>query len=120
MDIINLVNKKLSSIQNIKYGYIFGSYADDTFTKKSDLDIALYLENNNLDSKLQIIYELSKLLKIDVDLVVLNDTKNIYLQENILKYGVIVKDNIDRFDFEIKAWHNILDFKAFRRYIDAA
>ena len=40
--------------------------------------------------------------------------------EDILKNGIIVKDADERFDFEFIKEHDILDYKAFRRYIDAA
>ena len=44
-----------------------------------------------------------------MDLVVLNDIRNIYLTENIMKDGVVVKDHKQR-----------VDFKALRKYIDNA
>ena len=117
---INRIKSYLLSNQNIIFGYLFGSYSKNEQTALSDIDIALYLNDTSFDSKLQINYELSKLLKKDVDLVVLNDVKNIYLLEEILKNGVVIKENEKRFDFEITKEHHILDYKAFRRYIDAA
>lgn len=118
--IINKIQNHLSSNTNIIFGYLFGSYSKNKQIVSSDIDIALYLKDTSLDSKLQINYELSKLLKKDVDLVVLNEVKNIYLLEDILKSGIVIKDADERFDFEIVKEHDILDYKAFRRYIDAA
>ena len=115
-----IISSHLSLNENIVFAYLFGSYAKNNYTNKSDVDIALYLKDISLDSQLQIIYELSKLLKRDVDLVVLNSVKNIYLLEEILKNGVIIKDNSKRVDFELRKEHEILDYKAFKRYIDAA
>ncbi len=120
MDIVKLLTENLSSMDSVKFGYIFGSYASCKHTDRSDIDIALFLNDTSFDTLLQINYEISKLLKNDVDLIILNNIKNIYLLENILKNGIIIKDNDKRFDFEILSQHNILDFKAFRRYIDAA
>jgi len=119
-EIITLLKNKLSNSDEVLFGYLFGSYAINKQTKTSDIDLALYLCNTNFDTKLQINYELSKLLKKDVDLVVLNDIKNIYLMENILKDGIVIKDHNKRFDFEVMKHHDILDYKAFRKYIDAA
>jgi len=51
----------------------------------------------------------------DVDLVVLNSVKNIYLLEDILKNGIILKDDEKRVDFELLKEHEILDYKAFKR-----
>jgi len=106
--------------QNIVFGYLFGSYAIGKQTQMSDIDIAVYLRDSSFNEVLQINYELSKLLKKDVDLIVLNDIKNLYLLEAILKDGKVIKDNDLRFDFEIIKEHEILDFKENRKYIDAA
>jgi len=107
-------------MDDVVFGYLFGSYAQNRQTVKSDVDIALFLKETSLDTRLQINYELSKLLHRDVDLVVLNDVKNLYLLESIFRDGVVLKESGERFDFEVIKQHAILDFKAFKRYIDAA
>jgi predicted nucleotidyltransferase len=112
-----------SYLQNnptIVFGYLFGSYANGTYTSSSDVDIALYLSDLSLDSRLQISYELSKLLKKDVDLIVLNEVKNIYLLENILNDSIVIKDSEQRIDFELVKQHDIFDYKEFKRMIGAA
>ena len=119
-EVFMLLQNELSKKDEILFGYLFGSYATNQQTKKSDIDLALYLQNVDLDTRLQISYELSKFLKKDVDIVVLNDIKNVYLLENILKDGIIIKDHEKRIDFEVIKYHDILDYKAFRKYIDAA
>ncbi|MEA3353649.1 MAG: nucleotidyltransferase domain-containing protein [Campylobacterota bacterium] len=120
MDIIKTLETKLLHMDTVRFGYLFGSFSDNTFTSSSDIDIALYLDNTSYDTQAQIIYELSKLLKKDIDLVVLNNIKNIYLLENIIIKGIVLKDNNNRYDFELIKQHDILDFKAFRKFIDAA
>jgi predicted nucleotidyltransferase len=110
----------LSLDENVLFGYLFGSYAKNKQTPRSDVDVALYLRDTSLDSKLKIHYKLSKLLQKDIDFIVLNEVRNIYLLEDILQSGIVIKDNGKRFDFEIIKEHSILDYKAFRRYIDAA
>jgi hypothetical protein len=108
------------SDDRVVFGYLFGSFASNTQNRSSDVDIALFLKDTSLDNYLQINYELSKLLKKDVDLIVLNDVKNIYLLDDILTNGIIVKDESKRIDFELKKQHDILDYKVFRKFIDAA
>ena len=117
---ISQLKNKLSVMDEVVFGYLFGSYARNEAGVNSDVDIALFLKNTDLDTQLQVNYELSKLLKKDVDLVVLNNVKNIYLLENILNDGLVLKDDDKRFDFEVRSHHDVLDYKAFRRYIDAA
>lgn len=122
MNTLNIENlsKYLNTNKNVLFAYLFGSYANGSQNDKSDVDIALFLDNVSLDEQLQINYELSKLLKKDVDLVILNSVKNIYLLEDILLHSKVLKDDQNRFDFELKKQHEILDFKAFRKVMDAA
>ena len=122
MNTLNIENlsKYLNTNKNVLFAYLFGSYANGSQNDKSDVDIALFLDNVSLDEQLQINYELSKLLKKDVDLVILNSVKNIYLLEDILLHSKVIKDDQNRFDFELKKQHEILDFKAFRKVMDAA
>ena len=88
---ISQLKNKLSVMDEVVFGYLFGSYARNVAGINSD-----------------------------VDLVVLNNVKNIYLLENILNDGLVLKDDDKRFDFEVRSHHDVLDYKAFRRYIDAA
>jgi len=114
-----LINE-LKKLDNVLFAYLFGSYATNGQTSMSDIDIAVYLKDTSLDSQLQLTYELSKVFSQDIDLIVLNDVKNIYLLESILNESVVVKDSEDRIDFELIKEHDILDYKAFKKYIDAA
>lgn len=110
----------LSSFDNVTFAYLFGSYAKDEQTRKSDVDVAVFLQNTSLDAQLELNYQLSKQFKKKFDLVILNQTKNLFLLDNIFRDGILVKEHKDRFDYELKMQHDILDFKAFRKYIDAA
>ncbi len=114
------LSKILHANKCVKFAYLFGSYAEHTQTEKSDIDIAVYLKDASLDSRLQLHHQLEKAFKIDVDLLVLNEVKNIYLLENILHKGIVIIDHESRVLFELKKQHEIIDFKNFRRYIDAA
>jgi predicted nucleotidyltransferase len=110
----------LSTQDNVQFAYLFGSYARGDYREQSDVDVAVYLADTTLDSRLEVHHALEKLLKKKVDMVVLNDVKNIYLLEAILKEGIVVKDAEKRALFEVEKNHAIIDFKNFKRYIDAA
>lgn len=116
----DLLREKLNSFDNVAFAYLFGSYVTEEETQTSDVDIAVFLKNIDLDAQLQLNYELSKFLKKDVDLVVLNSVKNLFLLEAIFKYGKVMKDGETRIDFELVKEHDILDYKAFKKAIDAA
>ncbi len=106
--------------KNVKFAYLFGSRADGSADGKSDVDIAVYLDDNSFDKRLELHHNLEKTIKKDVDLVVLNNVKNFYLLESILNKGESLKASEHKDLFEVNAYHAIEDFKAFQRAIDAA
>ena len=118
--LIALLKEALEQEHKVEFAYLFGSYARDDHSANSDVDIAIYLKDSDFDTLLEINYRLSKTLNKDVDFTLLNSVKNIYLMETILKEGLLLKDSKKRVDFELRKEHEILDYKAFRRYIDAA
>lgn len=115
-----LLIQKLQILKNVEFAYLFGSYADGSQKASSDVDIAVFLSKTDLDSELQVNYELSKFLKKDVDMLVLNSAKNLSLLDAVLKKGIVLKDSEKRVDFELRTQHDILDYKEFKRIIDAA
>jgi len=119
-EIRQILVKEFEKEPNIEFAYLFGSYADDTFSERSDVDVALYLKETDFDTQLKINFNLSRLLNKDVDLVVLNKTKNLYLLDDIIHKGVLLKDSEKRVDFELRKHHQILDYKEFKKSIDAA
>lgn len=124
MSTIEKLKSLLSQMDNVVFAYLFGSEATGQQHKNSDLDIAVYLTaaSLTLDERLAIHHELVKALHREVDLIVLNDVKSLLLVESILKEGILIKDSGDdtRELFELRRHHDILDFKAFKRSIDAA
>jgi len=116
----NKIESTLALENNVLFAYLFGSYADGTFTDRSDVDIAVFFEDTSFDLRLELHHTLEKKLKKKVDLVCLNDVKNIYLLEAILSKGVVVKEHELRKEYEYKKEHMIIDFKNFKKYIDAA
>ena len=89
---MNNINKKkiaelLRSTQNIKFAYIFGSFAKDESRLGSDLDIAVFFEKEpNLLSIGQLIVNLEEIVDVNVDLVSLN---NLFEKNPKLAYSVI-------------------------------
>ena len=110
----------LNANSNVRFGYLFGSYATGEATPNSDVDIAVYLENTSLDAQLSLHHALQKVLQKEVDLIILNTTHNIYLLESIIYHGILLKDHEMRPEYEVRKQHEIIDFKVFRKIIDAA
>ncbi len=127
-DIVNAMVRQMASNlgagigEEVKFAYLFGSQATGDTAALSDVDIAVYLDDeaNNLDKHLEIHHILSKRLKKDVDLIVLNNLRNFNLLESILKEGRVIVDRDADFRkiFEVEKQHQILGYKAFKKYLD--
>ncbi len=118
------LQKLLSEVDEVRFAYLFGSYARGDYDKRSDIDIAVYLKKgyNDFDTKLKIHHKLEVSLQKDVDLIVLNSVKNFNLLENIFNDGIIIKDSKDDFRimYELDKEHEIKDYKVFKRFLNVA
>ncbi len=106
---------------NVVFAYLFGSVARGDVSPLSDIDIAIYLAEENhisfFDLKLSLHADVSRALKrTDIDLVVLNTVRNEMLTADIIRNGVVLfdRDTEVREDYEIKRLHESIDFKMHR------
>jgi predicted nucleotidyltransferase len=121
-DKLDKIKNILEDLSIVEFAYLFGSYAKGEEKNWSDIDIAVFTNStlNTLDTYLEIHHKLAVAFHEEIDLIILNSAKNLYLLEDIISDGIVLKDSEERFDFEIKREHDILDFKAYRKIIDAA
>lgn len=106
----------------ILFGYCFGSHATGETTPKSDIDLAVYLNPQNLDFdfKLSLRADICRQLnRDDVDLIVLNTLKNLIVAGEIVWNGVLIYENAPeiREDYELKIIHRVIDFRTQRKAI---
>lgn len=124
MKMTNEVLLKLRTIfqnaEDVEFAYLFGSCSrDDTFPF-SDIDIAVYMdrENISLERELELHSILSRRLgNNNVDLVLLNRANNLILLEDIVRNGKVIydKDPSLRESFELRILHDAIDFKYQRK-----
>ena len=85
-EILSSLNTYKNQYKN-KYGIetigIFGSYAKNTATEQSDIDIFIKLKHSNLFVLSRIRIELEELFNKHTDLVQLRDKMNLYLKKHI-------------------------------------
>lgn len=104
----------------IKVAYLFGSMAKGRVGRLSDVDIAIFIDerlerNKRNDLQLKILSDLIALLNTDkIDIVVMNELP-ILMKYNIIKNGIILKDDEERAKIEAKILSEYLDRKY---YID--
>ena len=105
--------------QRVLFAYLFGSQAKGTAGSLSDIDIAVYFDEEaaaeHFDLKLRVLGEITDLYKTDkVDLVVLNDAPPL-LAHRILQGGLLIfSDNEKmRLEYEVRAVLKYLDWKPY-------
>lgn len=116
--VLNTHIDKLVEDYGIKLIYIFGSYAKKENREDSDLDIAMYFDNE-VDGfvKLAILDELVGVFnREDIDLVILNNVDEV-LKFQVIKYGKVIymKDLITKVTFEARVMSEYMDMEHFRK-----
>jgi predicted nucleotidyltransferase len=98
--------------------YLFGSSVTGLTSPSSDIDIALLMNNRNKTNgaalKFRLYSDICRQLKRnDVDLVLLNLSGNLVLNDEIVRYGKVLysTDDTAREEFERMITHQCTDFK---------
>jgi predicted nucleotidyltransferase len=111
---LNQAENYLQTLPAVVFAYLFGSLAKGKSTPSSDVDIAVYLKQgiDVAETKIEIIIRLSDILQTDdIDLIILNSA-NLPLINNIIKYHKLIVDNkpFERHRFESLSMRKYLDF----------
>ena len=109
----------------IEVAYIFGSVAQGTISSLSDIDIAVLIDNRQIDEnsyrygyKAEILSDFIKLFKTNaIDLVILNEA-NTLLRHRVLYSGKILyfKNEKKRIEFQTSTISKYNDYKQFMRH----
>ena len=104
----------------IEIAYIFGSIARGTESALSDIDIAILIDDQQINDdkfrygyKAEILADLMKILKTNnVDLVILNEA-NTLLRHRVLYHGRLIysKNEKKRIEFQTNTIDKYIDFK---------
>ena len=104
----------------IEIAYIFGSIARGTESALSDIDIAILIDDQQINEdkfrygyKAEILADLMKILKKNnVDLVILNEA-NTLLRHRVLYHGKLIcsKNEKKRIEFQTNTIDKYIDFK---------
>ncbi len=110
------IREALQEEDGVLFCYLFGSHAREDAIQSSDVDLAVYFDKEKVedffDKRIELITKISRILKKDADVVVLNSTSPL-LRYVILKEGSLVfeKNKGIRVDFELKSLNEYFDFK---------
>ena len=116
IDLENL-RRFLSTRPDVIAAYLFGSVARGRAGPRSDVDIAVLLEEGlepfeRFERRLRLMGELEAFCGREVDVVVLNDVTPV-LQHQVLRYGRLLyeKDHMARVAFEVQVQRTYADLK---------
>jgi len=124
---VESIIKVLENERDILFAYLFGSYAKGTQNEKSDIDIAVYLIDEEIlekyplyTSRLAIRIE-NILEKKKVDVRILNGS-TLRFRNQVLMHGKLLhsKDEKKRIEFETSSLDKYYDFKPHIDMYDAA
>lgn len=115
--IVNLIDN------NVKFAFIFGSANTKYFNKKSDIDIAIWLEKNSpsVNEIVELKYQIEKSInfKYDIDLVILNNADIIITNQIITNGKIIINNDVNFTANYINSRKSMyLDFKFFRKNLE--
>jgi predicted nucleotidyltransferase len=122
------IAKVLEKEPQVLFAYLFGSYAKGVQNETSDIDIAVYLKEENIlekdplyPSRLAIKVERILAGKKTVDVRVLNGS-TLRFKNQVLRYGKLLfsKDEKKRIEFETFSLDQYYDFKPHLEMYDAA
>ena len=125
-NLVEVLEDFFSEEERVLFCYLFGSFACQNFNSKSDVDIAVFLdEEKNKDffkTRLELIADLSKLLKREADVIILNTTNSVLFKYAILREGKLIfaKDIEKMVDFEMKVLRDYYDFLPFSKAYNKA
>jgi uncharacterized protein len=118
--IIKNIKAVAAKFPQIEFAYLFGSFALGNQHKDSDVDVAIKLskklnEDQRFNLRLKLMGVLAQALKKDVDVVVLDDAKDLFFKYVILKEGVLIfrKKDLPQMLFETRVFNEYFDYRPF-------
>jgi len=124
---IQHIQKQLATLfekykDKIIFVYLFGSVVKGNISNLSDIDLAFHAKpaQEMSDLKLALYADSCRLLRRnDIDIVILNELKNLILADEIITNGIVIYDSEPdrRISYEVRVHHHAIDFKHQRKML---
>lgn len=119
MDIIKKAREILLQNKAIVFAYVFGSYVQNKIRKDSDIDLAIYLEDElGTYEYLELKMLLSEAFNREVDLVILNKATPL-LKYEIYKNNILLFSNDKAVENKYKI-KTLFEYNDMKKYLDLA
>jgi len=112
-EILEKLKSYFDKKENVIMAFLFGSLSKGKVHKHSDIDIAIYLKEYDINEVEKIWNDLEDLLKKDIDLIVLNISKPLIAFEAIRGDKIIIRDYDFYTDYMLETTSEALDLKEF-------
>lgn len=106
--------------EKVTLAYVFGSQATGHKNSESDLDIAILLPKKlstqkRFNLRLKLTEKISEIAPFQVDLIILNDIKSVFFKFIIIKEGILLYRQSEKYqlEFESKLMNEYFDFQPF-------
>jgi uncharacterized protein len=119
-EIIQRIKAVAAKYPQIELAYLFGSFALGHQHKDSDVDVAVKLsdrlsESRRFDLGLELIGAFTAAMGRETDVIVLNDTRDLFFKYVILKEGILAfrKKDLPQMLFETRVFNEYFDYRPF-------
>jgi len=118
-DIQNQLEPIFKQEKSIIFCYVFGSVVQGKTNFESDVDLAVYLDekevNDIFNKRLFLIERIQSILKKPTEVVILNEINSTFFKFVIIKEGRVIfeRDHGKRVDFELWTMQEYYDFQPF-------
>jgi predicted nucleotidyltransferase len=112
-EILEKLKSYFDKNENVIMAFLFGSLSKGKVHKHSDIDIAIYLKEYDINEVEKMWNDLEDLLKKDIDLIVLNISKPLIAFEAIRGDKIIIRDYDFYTDYMLDITSEALDLKEF-------
>ena len=117
MDLAKICKDVLIEYDNIIFAYIFGSLVTGTYRNDSDIDLAIFInENISFDEYMEIKMKLTEVCKKEIDLIILNSATTL-LKFEIYKNHILLftRDKNKESGFKVRT---LFEYNDMKRYLD--
>ena len=117
MDLAKICKDVLIEYDNIIFAYIFGSFVTGTYRNDSDIDLAIFInENISFDEYMEIKMKLTEVCKKEIDLIILNSATTL-LKFEIYKNHILLftRDKNKESGFKVRT---LFEYNDMKRYLD--
>src|ERR1039458_5596705 len=118
--IIKNIKAVAGKFPQIEFAYLFGSFALGHQHSGSDVDVAVKLsdrlsEDRRFELRLELIGAFTRIMGRETDVVVLNDSRDLFFKYIILKEGVLAfrKTDLPQMLFETRVFNEYFDYEPF-------